>query len=71
MKIFVESDSNGKDNYEGLDLKDLNIIEYDDELIYVNYNVLNNEFWNEGDIMFLLLIRNKLEIGFIERNCRF
>lgn len=71
MKIFAESDSNGKDNYEGLDLKDLNTTEYDDESIHANYNVLNNELRNEGDITLLPLTRNKPEIGFTERNCRF
>lgn len=54
-EIFVDSDSDGEDNFEGFDLEDLNIIELDDELIYVNYNVLNSEFWNEGDRIFLSL----------------
>lgn len=52
-------------------MKDLNTTELDDESIHANYNVLNNELRNEGDITLLPLTRNKPEIGFTERNCRF
>lgn len=53
--IFAENDSDGEDNFEGFDLEDLNTTESDDESINVNYNVLNNELWNEGDSTLLPL----------------